>query len=143
LASQAADGRGNATALLHAALKHWRLGKAEELIPALYRAERTAEDIAEFATSVVDLGAQNDSAALTILERAAEALAHHVDTVARKLSLENPPLALRGEMMVRQVFKRMLLDRVTVPLGPVAAVNDPLLGAVVIAGRLLREPHAA
>jgi N-acetylglucosamine kinase-like BadF-type ATPase len=113
------------------------------LIPALYRAERSPEDIAEFATCVVDLGEQNDPAAISILERAAVALAHHVDTVASKLSLEAPPLALRGSMRVRQVFKRMVLERVTVPLGPVATVNDPLLGAVVIAGRLLHEAHAA
>jgi N-acetylglucosamine kinase-like BadF-type ATPase len=143
LASQAADGRGNATALLDAALKHWGVARAEELIPALYRAERTPEDVAEFATCVVDIAAQNDPAAVAILERAAVALAHHVDTVAHRLSLESPPLALRGSMIVRQVFKRMLLERIMVPLGPVATVNDPLQGAVVIAGRLLREPHAA
>jgi N-acetylglucosamine kinase-like BadF-type ATPase len=141
LATQAADGRGGSPALLAAALAHWRLKEPKELLTAIARHETTAEEIAEFAVRVLELSGRNDPAARTLVERAAQALALHVDTVVQKLGVQTPPLALGGPMM-RITLKRLLLEKIQTPLGPVAVVNDPVQGAVANARRML-YPAAA
>jgi N-acetylglucosamine kinase-like BadF-type ATPase len=137
LATQAADGRGGSTPLLQAALTHWRLRDAKELIGVVARKETTAEEIAGFATRVLELAGRGDAAGRQIVDRAGEALAVHVETVVRKLGLEQPPLALGGAMM-RLTLKKVLLEHVKTPLGPVTIVTDPVQGAIATARRLLR-----
>jgi N-acetylglucosamine kinase-like BadF-type ATPase len=142
LATQAADGRGGSGALLQAALGHWRLREPKELIGVVARRDTTAEEIAGFATRVLELTGRNDPAAREIVERASQTLALHVDTVIQKLGLKDPPLALGGTMM-RVSLKKFLLERVKSPLGPVTVVNDPVQGAIANARRLLQSNPAA
>jgi N-acetylglucosamine kinase-like BadF-type ATPase len=141
LATQAADGRGGSPVLLQAALHHWKLAGPQELIGTIYGGEHNAEHVASFAGRVVDLAGRNDPAAREIVDRAATALALHVDTVIDRLGLKEPPLGLGGVMM-RILFKKMILERVKSPLGPVAVVSDPLHGALATARRLFQTVHA-
>jgi N-acetylglucosamine kinase-like BadF-type ATPase len=141
LATQAADGRGGSPALLHAALSHWRIKDAKELLSVIARHETTAEEIAGFAVRVLELSGRNDVAARAVVDRAAQALALHVDTAVEKLNLKAPPLALGGPMM-RVTLRRALLEKIRSPLGPVAVVTDPVQGAIATARRLL-HPAAA
>jgi N-acetylglucosamine kinase-like BadF-type ATPase len=136
LATQAADGRRGSPALLQAALDHWKLKAPKELINVIYRPETTSEDVAGFATRVLDLASRNDPSAKAIAEHAATALAEHVDAVVEKLNLKEPPLALAGRMM-RMGFKRMILAKIASQIGPVAMVSDSAQGAIATARRLL------
>jgi N-acetylglucosamine kinase-like BadF-type ATPase len=137
-ATQAADGRGDAQSLLRAILGHWRLKGPEELPGHVYRAEFTAQEVAEAAVPVLDLAARGDTRAREIVERAARALAVHVETVVAKLKLEKPPLALGGGAL-RVVLRKALSDQLRVGVGPVAVVSDPATGAVTAARRLLAK----
>jgi N-acetylglucosamine kinase-like BadF-type ATPase len=140
LATQAADGRGGSPSMLQAALNHWKLAEPKDLIGTVYGRERNAGDVASFAARVIDLAGRNEPAAREVLGHAATALALHVDTVVDKLGLQDPPLGLGGVMM-RIVFKKMILERIKSPLGPVAVVADPLQGAVATARRLFNTLH--
>jgi N-acetylglucosamine kinase-like BadF-type ATPase len=141
LATRTADGRASAQPMLQAALNHWRLRAPKDLIGVIARRETTAEDIAGFATRVLELAGRGDAAAREILDRSSQALALHVDTVIQKLGLKEPPLAVGGAMM-RVTLKKMLVDKVKGPLGPATLVTDPVLGAVTMARRLLQSAAA-
>jgi N-acetylglucosamine kinase-like BadF-type ATPase len=141
-ATQAADKRGGSPALLQAALAHWRLESPAALIGMAYNPATTAEDIAGFGVRVIELAAKRETTAFEIVSRAASALALHVDTVAKELSLTRPALALGGSMM-RASFKKMILDRIAVPMGEATIVADPLRGAVLMARRLAQPAYAA
>jgi N-acetylglucosamine kinase-like BadF-type ATPase len=136
LATQAADGRRGSPALLQAAMDHWRLNSAKELINVIYRPETTSEDVAGFATRVLDLASRHDSSAMVIADRAAVALAEHVEAVVDKLGLKEPPLAMAGRMM-RMGFKRTILAKLSRAMGPVSTVSDSAQGAIATARRLL------
>jgi N-acetylglucosamine kinase-like BadF-type ATPase len=136
LATQAADGRGGSPFLLKAALAHFAVTEPEKLIAVIYGAEATADDLTAFGGRVIDL-ARSDSSAAEIVDEAARALALHIDTVAAKLTLTQPPLALHGAM-IRTSFKKLLLEKVKTPLGAVEVVLEPLRGALTCARRLLR-----
>jgi N-acetylglucosamine kinase-like BadF-type ATPase len=136
LATQAADGRGGSPSLLKAALAHFAATEPERLIAVIYGPKASADDVAAFGGRVLDL-ARNDPAAAEIVDHAARALALHVDTVAGKLGLTKPPLALNGAM-IRTRFKNLVLEKITTPLGPVDVVLEPLHGALISARRMLR-----
>ena len=137
LATQAADDRGGSPPLLKAALSHWRVTDAKELIGVVYEAATAGEDILTFGNRVLDLAARNDPMARDILDRAAKLLAVEIETVVRKLRLtQPPPIALAGATM-RVTLKKAVLDKITIPLGPVVVVADAARGAVATARRLL------
>jgi N-acetylglucosamine kinase-like BadF-type ATPase len=136
LATQAADGRGGAKALLDIATEYWKLTEPRALLGVVYRRETTPEELAGFAGHVLELASRNDPHAREIVNRAAKALAVHVDTVAKTLGMKEPPLALSGRMM-RLTFKRAILASVSVPLGPVSLVSDSAQCAIAAARRLL------
>jgi N-acetylglucosamine kinase-like BadF-type ATPase len=136
LATQAADGRRGSPALLRAALDHWKLSDPKGLIPIVYRAEATSEDVASFALRVLDLAGRNDAHAKAIVERSAAALSEHVEAVVQMLGLEQPPLALFGRMM-RVSFKKAITTAMPMPVGPVTVVSDSAQCAIATARRLL------
>lgn len=140
-ASQSADGRAAASGLLRGILSYWRLGTAEDLIRHVYRPGVTTADISELAIGIQELAGRGDPDARAIVDRAAQALAAHVDTVVHKLKLTRPPLALAGSSM-RATLKRGLLASLSVEVGPVTIVQDPAQAAVVIAQRELSAAGA-
>ena len=140
LATQTADGRADAQALLDAVLRHWNLPEAGALIRHVHAPGMGPGEVAPLAGAVIDLVAKGDPAARRLVEDAAAQLARQVETVIRKLALRHPPLALGGTL-VRGDMKRALLAAITTEIGPVAHVPDPCRGAVTFALRLLHPPR--
>jgi N-acetylglucosamine kinase-like BadF-type ATPase len=137
-ATQAADERIEAQALLKAILRHWSLSEPSALIRHVHASTTSTADIAALATVVVDLAGRNDPAALEVVADAGRELALHIDTIVRLLRLTRPPLALGGGLMLRGALRKTMLAAVKSELGPIAQVADPPLGAVVLARRLLQ-----
>jgi N-acetylglucosamine kinase-like BadF-type ATPase len=138
-ATQAADGRAEAPALLKGVLRHWSLSEPTALIRHVHAPTTTAADLAGLAGVVLDLAGRNDPVATEVITEAAHELARHIDTVVRILRLTKPPIALGGGLMLRAVLRKAVLAAVQSELGPVAQVADPPLGAVVLARRLLQD----
>src|SRR4051794_23965411 len=67
VATQAADGRGNARALLSAILAYWRLSHASELIAFVHRPGMEAGHFAELSVVVLEQAARGDGDALKIV----------------------------------------------------------------------------
>jgi N-acetylglucosamine kinase-like BadF-type ATPase len=140
LATQTADGRATAPALLQAALDHWSLQAPEQLIGHIYRAETTRAEIAALAQHVVALAESGEPAAASLLEHAAHELARLVLVVARKLDLIAPPVALAGGLLgASHQLRRSIAARVGVELGSLTYVEEPARGAVKIARRLIEN----
>ena len=104
-ATQAADDRASAPALLKAVLRHWKLSDPTALIGHVHDPATTTGDIASLATVVVDLAGRNDPAAMDVVGEAARELALHIDTIVRLLRLTRPPLALGGGLMLRGALR--------------------------------------
>ena len=135
-ATQTADGRASAKALLDAVLRYWSLRDAVALIRHVHADETTPSEIAGLATVVLDLAARGDGDAKAIVEDAAVDLARHVQAVVRKMGVEKPPLALSGGLL-RASLRQAVLAKIENAVGPVNYVTDPPLGGVVLARRLL------
>lgn len=142
LAVQTADGRADATAVLRAALRHWSLPHPQALIRYVNALGTTPSDIAGLAPVVLDLAAQGDAWARVIMDEAARDLAHHVQTVVRKLALSRPPLALAGGLL-RGSLRQALISAIGGEVGAVSYIAEPALGAVVLARRLLTRPRVS
>lgn len=136
LAGRTADGRSDAHELLRAILGHWRLRNAEALFSHVYRPEVTAHDIADLASTVLELASRRDPHAVEIVERAAEDLALLVKTAVGKLGLESPPVAFGGSLF-RVSLRRVVLEKLDVEVGPTNTVLDAAVGAVTVAKRLV------
>ena len=138
LATQTADGRSEAPAVLAAVLRRWGLENAEGLLPLAYREGMSPAEVARLAVDVARLAEEGDRPARALLEGAGTALARHVDTVARRLGLECPPLALGGGLLrTSAVLRDATLGAIRVAVGAVGVVADPALGAIAIARRLV------
>jgi N-acetylglucosamine kinase-like BadF-type ATPase len=119
LATQTADGRAAAPALLQAALDH------------IYRPETTRAEIAALAQRIVALADSGDPAAASLLDNAAHDLAQLVMTVARNLDLITPPVALAGGLLgASRQLRRSIAAIVGVELEKLINVEEPARGAV-------------
>ena len=137
LATQTADGRAAAHAVLQTVLEHWRLVEPDALVPYIYRPEVTRAEIAKLAQPIMELAQTGDRDAQGIVNAAAGELARLVTTVARRLDLASPPLALAGGLLSSNHLRQAVVDRVHIKPGPTAYVDDPARGAIVLARRLL------
>jgi N-acetylglucosamine kinase-like BadF-type ATPase len=140
VATQTADGRASATALLQAVLRHWSLPDANALIRHVYSDSMGQTEIAGVAAVVLNLAGRNDAAALEILNEAARDLAIQVDAVVRKLGLSRPPVALAGGLL-RANLRHALQAALKSEVGPIQYVVDPSQGAVVLARRVAGAKH--
>ena len=140
-ATQTADGRANAGALLQATLDHFKLKNAEELIGHVYRPEATQAEVATLARVVVELAENKDPYAYTILDQAGRELSRMITAVVRKLELQQPPVALGGGVLHNDsVLWYRTNKHVHFALGPATRVDEPVYGAVTLARRLV-ESH--
>lgn len=139
LATQTADGRAAAQAILQTVLAHWELLEPHELVAYIYRPEVTRAEIAALARPIMALAEAGDGAALRVVNAAADELARLVTTVARQLKLDAPPLALAGGLLRANSLRQAVVDRVRIKLGAIAYVDDPARGAIVLARRLLER----
>jgi N-acetylglucosamine kinase-like BadF-type ATPase len=135
VATQTADGRASATALLQAVLRHWSLPDANALIRHVYNDSMGQTDIAGLAAVVLNLAGRGDAAAVEILNEAARDLAIQVDAVVRKLGLSRPPVAMAGGLL-RANLRHALQAELKTEVGPIHYVVDPSQGAVVLARRV-------
>ncbi len=139
LATQTADGRADARALLHAVLTHWQLAEPRQLIAQVYRPGVGRADIAPLASVVVALAAAGDHHATQIVLHSAHELARLIRAVVGQLHLHAPPLALGGGVLgASALLQRAVLGHAGVVLGPPQYVGQPARGAIVLAQRVLR-----
>lgn len=145
-AAQYADGRGPATSLLNAILRHWKLDAPQEIITRVYRSGASHTALAQLAPTVVREAEGGDVVALQITSQAASQLARSVLAVSHSLHFGAPfPLALTGGLLLGAEFYRALFLRATSALGcacqPIALVHDPVKGAVRLARELALNVH--
>jgi N-acetylglucosamine kinase-like BadF-type ATPase len=136
VATQAADGRGDATPLLEAVMRYWRIQRPHQLIDFVHRPEVATADLAELALAVLELAGRGDEDAAKIVNHAGHALSRHVDTVIAQLGLTGAPLALGGRNMLSGL-RTAVTTHVKSTIGPVSVVSDPAQAAITIAKRML------
>jgi len=142
LATQTADGRAEAQGLLEAVLDEWGLEHPEQLLGFVYQRETSPAEIAVLADRVLALADAGDVHAGLLVDGAASALGRHVDTVAGRLAMLEPPLAIGGGLLSSSArLREALRASLTLPVGPLTLVEEPAQGALQIARRLLsNEP---
>jgi N-acetylglucosamine kinase-like BadF-type ATPase len=141
-ACRAADAIGESTTLLPALLKELGTTDARDFIPAVYRGKWDKAAIAGLAPLVLNVAASGDAIATTIFEQEARELARTAAgaVAAGGLPREGVPVALTGGMVIENtVFRERFLSELRacgVTPDPVGLVDDPVVGAVVLARRL-------
>jgi N-acetylglucosamine kinase-like BadF-type ATPase len=144
-ACRAADNVGESTALLPALLKELGTPDPREFIPAVYRGKWDKAAIAGLAPVLFAVAATGDRVAGAIVESEARELALTAAgaVAAGGLPREGLPVALTGGMVIEnESFRERFLSELRalgVSPGPVGLVADPVVGAVVLARKLLGE----
>ena len=140
LATQTADGRAQAHAILRAVLDHWELDGPSGLVPYIYSPERTRAEIAGISVPILKLAASGDTYAAALLERAATELARMVAALIDQLDLHTPPVALAGGLLgASESLRAAIVNQVRVPLGPLSYVAAPPRGALILARQLVPQ----
>src|SRR5262245_17542258 len=147
-ACRAADGIGDTSSLLPAFLEKLESNDPREFIPTVYRGSWDKAYIAGLAPVVLEAAAGGDRVALGIVEQETHELARTAAgaVAAGGLSRDGVPIALAGGLVLRSEFYRSRflkeLGTCGVTPGPVGLVDDPVVGAVVLARKLLSEREA-
>jgi len=142
-ATRAADQRGPTTSLLARFMKETGREQPLDLIGAIYQSNVDARTIASWADLVFEEAEAADKVAATIVGQAARDLAETVAAVCRKIAFTSAPfpLALGGSLVVHRASYRENvasdLQRLGFTPAPIGLVPDPVLGAVVLAQRLV------
>ncbi len=140
LATQTADGRASANAILETVLRHWNLEEPAQLVSHIYSPEMSRAELATLARHILDLAAVGDRDALAVVDDASKELARLVEAVARRLDLDRPPAALGGGLLGASArLREGLAQHVRLRLGPMTYVDDPAVGGLVLARRLLDD----
>jgi N-acetylglucosamine kinase-like BadF-type ATPase len=138
LATQTADGRAGAYAILRAVLDHWQLDSPDSLITHVYHPERTRAQIAGICAPVLALAETGDAHATALVERAATQLARMLAVVIDKLDLRQPPVAMAGGLLgASRRLPESIVKQTSVAIGPLNYVEDPARGALILARQLL------
>ncbi|HLW03365.1 MAG TPA: BadF/BadG/BcrA/BcrD ATPase family protein [Ktedonobacterales bacterium] len=136
-ATRAADGRGEATALLEGIMTEWNLERPDDMIGRVYGDDDKAA-IARLSSLVFQATQDGDRVARKIAQHAADELALAALTVCAALDFSDKrvALALGGGLLIHeaalrsQVLRRL---RRRLPLGRVAMVEQPALSAALAA----------
>jgi N-acetylglucosamine kinase-like BadF-type ATPase len=142
-ACRAADGIGEPTALLAPFLAKLGSADARDFIPAVYRGAWDKAFIAGLAPMVLSAATDGDRVALRIMEEEARELARTAAgaVAAGGLPREGLPVALTGGLVIHSAaYRERFLTELRacgVNPGPVGLVDDPVVGAVVLARKLL------
>lgn len=140
LATQTADGRAEAHALLAAVLAEWHLTAPTDLVAQVYERGLTRPELAAMTRPVLALADAGDADARGLIHLAAADLAHMAVTAARRLNLADPPLALGGGLLGASAeLRSRLADRLGAGWGPTTWVADPAQGTLILAQRLLES----
>jgi N-acetylglucosamine kinase-like BadF-type ATPase len=139
IATQTADGRADATTLLHAVLTAYGLQQPAQLISYWYQREPSRAAIAELSRVVVTLAEQGDPHALALLDQCAAELLRLATTAAEQLNIAQAPLALAGGLVgASQYLRNKLLTSQLITSNYRHYVNEPVLGAVRLAQQMLK-----
>ena len=142
-ACRTADNIGERTTLLPTYLKALGSNDPREFIPAVYRGKWDKAAIAALAPLVLTAAASGDAVATAIFEQEARELALTAAgaVFAGGLSRDGIPVALAGGLLLEsEMFRNHFLCELgACGLSPssVGLVDDPVVGAVVLARRLL------
>ncbi len=140
-AMRAFDGRGEPTTLLERVQQHLALADIHDIMHRLYAQGITRAEVAAMAPLVIEAARDNDPVAQAILHRGAEELTLCAQTVARKLRLTAPEIALTGgltnagETFLHPVFEA--LRRQIPGCRPKLPELPPVLGAALLALAML------
>lgn len=136
-ATRAADGRGPATTLTEAVQAALNLRDLKEIYRKVHHVGVPRGAVAALAPSVVKLAEAGDAVAQEILRQGADGLVEMVGTVAGRLRLAAPELALTGGLIDNAAsFRKLFLERLALALSEVRLVSDglaPVFGAVLLA----------
>ncbi|MBA4068025.1 MAG: hypothetical protein C0501_30835 [Isosphaera sp.] len=141
-ACRAADGIGRPTQLLPALLGRLGSDDPRDFIPAVYRGAWDKAAIAGLAPVVLDL-APTDATARAIFEDEVRELARTAAGAVANggLAPDGLPVALTGGLLLgNESYRERFLAELRacgVTPGPVGLVDDPAVGAVVLARKLL------
>lgn len=142
-AARAFDERSPHTILTKHVLKEFGLDDPWQLIDAVYTPETTAGRIAKLAIPVVQAARDGDAAATVIVDRAAVCLAELVIATFHKLDMGSQiALSCGGSVLTQtDLLRRRVVAEVesaiAIKLSPVAVVDEPVAGAIVLAQRAL------
>jgi N-acetylglucosamine kinase-like BadF-type ATPase len=142
-ACRTADGIGESTSLLAAFLEKLGSRDPREFIPAVYRGKWDKAFIAGLAPVLLQAAASGDRVATRIFEDEARELARTAAgaVAAGGLPRDALPVALTGGLVIEnQMYRERFLSELRgcgVTPGPVGLVDDPVVGAVVLALKLL------
>jgi N-acetylglucosamine kinase-like BadF-type ATPase len=140
---RAVDGCGPPTDLTDRFVKRMSLAGPPDLIPAVYRGAWDRAALAALAPLVFEAAAAGDGLASRVIARQAEELARTAAAAvaANGLPQLGLPVALAGGVLLKNpVYRDRFLDglgRLGITPGPVKLVDDPAIGAVVQARRLI------
>lgn len=133
--TKAFDGQGPATTLTQRILDQLGLTTPWDVVGWLYGQEEHVARVAQLAPLVFECATEGDTIAQGIVEQAAQGLAHQAHTAIRRLTLNKPPIAFAGSLLVNPtpVSQRLceLLNLSTIP--------TPRYRAVVGAALLAKE----
>jgi N-acetylglucosamine kinase-like BadF-type ATPase len=136
-ATRAADGRGERTELSGLILKKLSLSEIKEIFRKVHESGMSRAEIAALAPDVIRLAEEGDAVAKHIVSRGAEGLVELVQTVAHRLRMDRPQLALTGGLIsnalaFRKRFLKLLAARF--PQCALAKTEfEPVFGAVMLA----------
>ncbi|MDM4017001.1 N-acetylglucosamine kinase [Roseiconus lacunae] len=135
--ARAVDGRGPETTLLTSFCDRFAVKDPMRLIDHVYAPSMTRREIAKQSRLVIAAAETGDSVAREIVESAAEELARHVRTLARRLNLSaGITLALSGGVLVNEpLLREQLLERIDCLQLKTRLVDAPVAGALVLANR--------
>jgi N-acetylglucosamine kinase-like BadF-type ATPase len=141
-ACRCADNIGPPTKLLPAYLARLGTNDPRDFIPAVYRGAWDKAAIAGLAPLVLELAATDDIARAIFENEALELARTAAGAVANGgLPKEGLPVALTGGLLLRgEAFRERFLANLRacgVTPGPVGLVDDPAVGAVVLARKML------
>jgi N-acetylglucosamine kinase-like BadF-type ATPase len=140
--AQAADGRGSATQLVAAILRHAGAESPVDLVPTFLVGQDSRQRIAALAPLVFQAAVAGDAVAHRIISRAADELADMVRSVARALSFaaDGYGLVFAGGVLVQQgVLRESVANRLaqdSLRPGCTNVVVDPVIGALRLAAAL-------
>ncbi len=141
---RAHDRRGPYTVLTEAVLAHWSLNEPERLLYRVYHEGVTTTEVAALARLVSSAAEEGDAVALEIVQQAGRELANTVRSVAQAIGYDSPiPTALAGGVITKGVLIRQTflaeIDALGLELEPVQSVDQPVIGALRLALRMLNE----
>jgi N-acetylglucosamine kinase-like BadF-type ATPase len=144
-ACRAADGVGEPTMILPAFLAKLGSKDPRDFIPAVYRGSWDKAAIAGLAPRMIELATAGDPTARAIFETETLELARTIAGAVASggLPRDGVPVALSGGLLVNSMpFRERVLANLRgcgVTPGPVGLVDEPALGAVVLARQLLGQ----